>query len=225
MSPNSNMVSLFTRATDPNQYDRDELSGWTETETSITGAGSRATHWERLRSLVGDGWVGARMLDYGAGTGWLLPEAMRLGARRAVGVDPSIRSVRAGRRHQPARDLRHGCLDALDAGETFDLVCAVLSLCHVADLDGFFHDLARKLRPEATVALLVPYATDRRHAGEVARTTVDGGYAVVRRYRELEVVDLVRSPESFVRAAARVGFVPRRVTRFSASTVGLLLAR
>lgn len=225
MAVDLNMIRPFACATDLNQYDRDELSGWIGSETSITGVGTRATHWHRLRGLVGDGWVGARVLDYGAGTGWLLPEALRLGARRAVGVDPSTRSVRAGRQRQPAQDLRHGCLDALEKDETFDLVCAVLSLCHVADLDGFFRDLARHLPPKATVALLVPHATDRTHAGEVARTTVVGGYVVVRRYRGLEIADLVRSPESVVHAGARVELHLRLFARFSASAVGLLLTR
>jgi ribosomal protein L11 methyltransferase len=91
------------------------------------GSGEHETTANCLEELMLLKPEGARVLDFGTGTGILAVAALKLGARRAVGVDIDPRAIKAARQNAELNEvdieLHLGDLDMVD--ETgFDLVLA-----------------------------------------------------------------------------------------------------
>lgn len=106
-----------------------------------------ATHFECDAASL----AGLRVLDVGCGGGLIAEPLARLGAR-VVGIDASPGNLAAARAHADAQgvavDYRLGePADALDAGESFDVVLALEVVEHVADVQAFVGEVARRVAP------------------------------------------------------------------------------
>lgn len=99
---------------------------------------------------------GQRLLDVGCGAGILLAQAADAGFE-AVGVEPDANVLRLARRRG---DVRHGYFpDALEPGETFDIVVFNDVFEHIPDMAGTLAAAVRSLRPGGLLCLNCP---DRR---------------------------------------------------------------
>jgi 2-polyprenyl-3-methyl-5-hydroxy-6-metoxy-1,4-benzoquinol methylase len=112
---------------------------------------------ERLRFLLEQVPVGARVLDVGCGEGRFTTELARAG-RTAVGVDVAAEPLRRARARDAALDVRlvpavgpwplEDCsFDAVWAGEVIE---------HVPDTAGWLSEVRRVLRSAGTIALSTP---------------------------------------------------------------------
>jgi 2-polyprenyl-6-hydroxyphenyl methylase / 3-demethylubiquinone-9 3-methyltransferase len=104
-----------------------------------------------LAATLGPAVDGATLLDVGCGGGFLAEEFAQLGCR-VTGVDPSVASLQAARRHADDEGLaivyRHGRGERLPADDDeFDVVCCCDVLEHVDDVDAVVAEIARVLRP------------------------------------------------------------------------------
>lgn len=154
-----------------------------------------------LRRLAGDP-RGLDCLDLGCGTGrhalWLAERGGRVTA-----VDFSEEMLEQARRKPGAvavRFLRHNLAAPLPFPEgAFDLVVSGLVLEHIEDLDAFFLELRRVLRPggRALLSAMHPRMFER---GAWARFTDEATGEVV------APGSLPHALEDFVRAAAGAGF-------------------
>ena len=92
------------------------------------GTGTHPTTDLCLRWLDGAEIEGARVLDYGCGSGILAVAALALGAREAVGVDNDPQAVRAtaenARNNGVDERLRYGLSTEHDVGAGYDVVLA-----------------------------------------------------------------------------------------------------
>ncbi len=99
--------------------------------------------------------AGLDVLDVGCGAGLLCEPLARLGAR-VTGIDLAAANVAAATRHAERSGLaityRHAGAEDL-AGETYDLVCVMEVVEHVADMTGFLSACARLVRPGGGLVL------------------------------------------------------------------------
>jgi 2-polyprenyl-6-hydroxyphenyl methylase / 3-demethylubiquinone-9 3-methyltransferase len=137
-------------------YDRLADTWWDEAgelhglRTSMNPA--RFGYFRRvLAATLGRAVVGSTLLDVGCGGGFLAEEFARLGCR-VTGVDPSLGSLDAARRHADAEGLdieyQYGRGERLPADRAaFDVVCCCDVLEHVDDVAAVVAEIARVLRP------------------------------------------------------------------------------
>lgn len=94
---------------------------------------------------------GLRVLDVGCGGGYLSEQLAELGCE-VTGVDASVPSLEAARRHAASQglriDYREGRAEALPfADASFDVVCCCDVLEHVDDVGAVIAEIARVLKP------------------------------------------------------------------------------
>lgn len=106
-----------------------------------------------------------RILDYGCGTGFLLPHLAALGAGHVVGADLSPESVaRANARHGGVRGFAGAftIAELRRRGETFDAVTVIEVVEHLDDaaFDAVMDDLRSLLAPDGVAIVTTPNQED-----------------------------------------------------------------
>src|SRR5258708_4486779 len=115
------MSSPFERATRPDQYDADDLF-WEKEARSESGR--TQFFWEYLEPYA-DSWKDKKVLDVGAGTGWLVSQAQKHGAAKALGIEPSSKNIAAALRDHSDAMIQQDTLESFDSGgERFDQIVA-----------------------------------------------------------------------------------------------------
>jgi len=111
--------------------------------------GADPEYEEQILPLAAAELAGAdRVLDVGCGDGQVSRLAVRLGANRVVGVDPTWNQVRiAGERGGGATFARAGAGALPFPDGSFDAVVACLVFEHIRDVDDAIAEVARVLSP------------------------------------------------------------------------------
>jgi SAM-dependent methyltransferase len=99
---------------------------------------------------------GRRVLDIGCGHGALSLDAAHRGAAEVIGIDLDSDRIRFAREHLLQHHpglvgkvrFRDGSLDAMPAGERFDVVLSKDTFEHVQELDRLLDDAGRRLRDD-----------------------------------------------------------------------------
>jgi SAM-dependent methyltransferase len=157
--------------------------------------------------------AGGRLLDVGAGPGFLLADALRLGFA-AEGVEPDANTVEGARAKGAA--VRHGYFpDALAPDETFDVLVFNDVFEHIPDLTGTLQACARHLRPGGVLCLNCP---DRRGfyfrtAAALDRLGVSGPYERLWQKGLPSPHVWYFTPDDLTAAAGRYGFALVRTVR------------
>lgn len=131
----------------------------------------RALHWLNpprltfIRDVLAAHWgrdpaqpqllAGMRILDIGCGAGVLTEPLARLGAT-VTGVDAAAAALDVARQHAQKQGLtidyrQTQAEDLVAAGESFDVVCALELIEHVADLEQFVADVTKLVRPQGMI--------------------------------------------------------------------------
>lgn len=142
-------MSLKEKATNPLQYDQDEII-WNDEGDAQSPI--RRLMLEHLNPHLGN-LAGKHSLDIGSGRGWLV-EVMRQQGADALGIDSSERNVAAARQQYPDAHYERASLDDYPAKGQFDVITAVMVFEHVPDLVEGFTKVRNLLAPDGRFLLL-----------------------------------------------------------------------
>lgn len=200
------MSTPFERATLPKQYDLDDLAWSNEGRFESTRT---QFYWEYLEPYSLE-WREKRVLDIGSGTGWLVECALKSGASEAVGIEPSENNLKQGRKDHPDIKIEHVTFEAYDAKhKKFDVILAVMSFPHLADLESTFKKMAEMLDANGQAIVVVPdyeFIQSKRHSYPVDVERIDDeSYAVAFKRPTGTLADIVRKTEAYQRAAESAG--------------------
>jgi len=199
------MSTPYDRAIDPKQYD-----GLQWINEGLADSARTAFFADYLEPYMAT-WQGKRVLDIGAGVGWLVADALERGATLAVGIEPSLDHVQRGAIDHPQAELVQTTLEAYDAqGQTFDRIISVMAFPHIADLDASFAKVSSLLAKDGEVILIIPdydyfqmpregYKIDIQDLGD------EDSYAVTITRPSGPLADIVRKTSVYERAARAAG--------------------
>jgi SAM-dependent methyltransferase len=173
-----------------------------------------ASFWFRARNrlivstLQGEFPGAQSLLDAGCGTGFVLG-AIRsaLPELRLAGADAFDEALTIARRRLPGVELVRADVTALPYANDFDVACAFDVLEHVPNDEAALAALARALRPDGGLVLLVPQHPRLWSAADEAARHV-------RRYTRAELT----------RKVERAGFSVTRATSFVTTLLPALVA-
>ncbi len=164
--------------------------------------------------------AGKSALDMGCGAGLLAEPLARMGAQ-VTGVDAAAESIAVARVHAASGglsiDYRAGGVEAV-AGETFDLVCSMEVIEHVADPNGFVAGLAEGVAPGGMLVMSTP---NRTWLSRVA--LVEGAERLGQIPRGTHDWDKFLTPEELSATIVANGFEVRDVTGLSVTANGFAL--
>jgi len=198
---------IIEKATNPKQYENPQLS-WFANETVESPI--RGFIWEYLKPFSNE-WKGKKVLDIGAGSGWLLEEARKAGASRVLGVEPAIQNVRGASKMYPGIELSNSTFELFSTQEKFDVVLSVLAVSHLADVGKFFQ-MTRDLTVTRGTVLIVTmnydyYSLPRFDYSIVRHDMDDSTYAISLKGSRYEICDIVRKNELYIESAQSVGLI------------------
>ena len=163
-----------------------------------------------VREALGD-LHGRDVLDLGCGTGRHTAWLAEAGAR-VTAVDFSERMLERARRKAPDADVRfivHDLHDPLPLeAASFDAVVSGLVLEHLRDLDGFFGEVRRVLRPRGRAVVSAMHPAMFLRDSRARFTDPDSGEVVAPGSLPHRIGD-------FVMAAVRAGFTLRDVGEYA----------
>jgi len=164
--------------------------------------------------------AGRTALDMGCGAGLLAEPLARMGGT-VTAVDAAAESIAVARDHAARRaltiDYRAGGVEAV-AGETFDLVCSLEVVEHVADPRAFVAGLASAVAPGGLLVMSTPNRTwwsrlalveGAERLGQIPRGTHDW--------------DKFLTPDELSAMIAEAGFEVTDITGLSVGANGFML--
>jgi len=169
-------------ASDPLQYDRDELI-WTAEGSKDNF--NRKLYLMALKPML-DSIADKYVLDIGCGQGWLCDEVAKHGGE-PLGIEPSAKNVQAARAAYPELKIQQAALGDFETAKPFDVAAAIMVLEHFLDLEAALRKVAAVLNPDGRFITIVgdfdKFTNGRNHhpmekevlgKGEVA-TRIDYG--------------------------------------------------
>jgi 2-polyprenyl-3-methyl-5-hydroxy-6-metoxy-1,4-benzoquinol methylase len=197
--------SPLTRATNPQQYDMEDLA-W---EKEGVDSPRISFFWEYLKKYTAD-WKDKNILDIGSGHGWLLQEVVKAGATTVLGIEPSAKNIALTKQIHPHLPVVQTTLEAFEAGSNkFDVITSVMAFSHIRDLDAAFDKIKNLLTDTGEVILILPdyaYFKLPRHEYHIEMHDIDDSqYAVAVTRPTGTIADIVRKNEVYLEAAKKAG--------------------
>lgn len=197
----------YTKAVDPNQYDREDIHWLVE---GVANSPVRVSLREQLTPLLKDT-KGKTVLDVGSGTGWLSEILYGNGAKNVVGIEPSKRNIAYSKNHYPDLKIYEGTIETYAKTTKFDIILVILVLEHVVKLDETFLKLKRLLKAEGELIIVLGDIDMLSRTKDDRKTSIErhtDELSVVRRYnaRYGTMYDLLRPLTQYVKILRASGF-------------------
>jgi SAM-dependent methyltransferase len=200
------MSSIAQKATDPRQYDKNEIQ-WNQ--EGAANSPIRRLFVEVLQPVLSQV-ADKHVLDIGCGQGWLCANIAAHGGY-SLGIEPSVRNLHTARAAYPSLAFSQADLLGYRADRAFDIITAIMVFEHFLDLTASFRTLHDLLTPGGQLVIIMgdfEKYTHVRTGCEVQIEYLAGGEAATRTdYGERSgiIYDIHRSPHKLIYAAQTVG--------------------
>lgn len=197
---------LFERATDPRQYDRDDID-WSGQVADSPIRQLVFTPFNELRGM----WKGKDILEIGCGNGWMTNLVKEGGARYVEGFDPSSKNIYLAKKTFPNINFMHCDLNGYIIRRPFDIVLSNMVFGHIGDLDKALKKIYRMLRKGGEAHIHVPdyeYMKSPRKPedeAEIEEVSKEEYVFISTRKGMGRFADVVRKPEVYIEAAKKAG--------------------
>jgi len=199
---------LFACATDPRQYDSNEINWGIETglESPL-----RRFLFDCLKRYKMK-WKGASILDVGCGTAWLVELFLENGAAHAEGIEPSKKNVLLAKKLRPKVLVRNKSLESFSTKRKFDLIVAAMVMCHIANVPKAFKKISSLMNEGAEFHMIVPdyeFGKTPRFDHKMRIKKINGNEYAVETIRHFsgKMFDVIRKTAVYEEAAAKSGLV------------------
>lgn len=200
------MTKLLKEAANPGQYD---VIDWASEAKGLQSP-MRAFFWEYLSKTMGD-LKGKSVLDIGSGTGWLLEVVTKKGAKRAIGVEPSMSNFQSSQKLYPNTTTINTSFEKYSDDTKFDYITGLLSVIHIIDLGTAFIKMNNLLSKDGKILLIVSdynYWKQPRYDYKVEIEDINPDEFVTRTTRSFgPLTSIVRKPHVYTELAQQAGLV------------------
>ncbi len=196
---------FFQKAVDPKQYDHDRID-WTSEAT--VDSPFRKFVLEYIRDQLSEV-TGKRVIDIGAGTGWLVKVLVELEAGSITAVEPSEKGAKFMREQHPSVIVQCSSIDEMDTGGAFDIGFLIYVSTHLENLEKSFHRIARVIKQGGVLVMVIPgfdYVKNHRLGSAADIEYVDDEVFIAGIPREFGMMyDIYRTAQVHIDAASAVG--------------------
>lgn len=203
----SQLISLYLRATDSNQYDSQD-NNWSNIQQDLNSPYIRE-FWYYLKSLT-ETWKNKDLLEIGCGSGWLLDLALQHGATSATGIESAKRNSSFAQRNRPTASIIYTSFEEFDTTREFDIILAIMVVPHISDLFKMFSKCQKLLKDSGEVQMVVPdfdYFKTPRFQYNLQWEKVDAEeYVALVNRASGKIADIVRGLGKYSCAAQQNGF-------------------
>lgn len=196
----------FERATDPKQYDFDDLNydGHTINKPIRKFFFDYLSRYKQL-------WQNASILDIGTGSGWLLDALLKNGAKEVEGIEPSIKNISVSKELFPKIKIYNKSLEDFQPNKKYDIVIGVMSFSHIADLESTFKKIKKMLKTTGELQLIIPnydYFRKKKPYREILKIEEMNPeeYILLQKRHFGTIADIIRKPEVYEKNAIQEGF-------------------
>lgn len=196
---------FFKKATDPRQYDDDRIDWSNESTTDSPFRGFILDYIKDFTSNVS----GKRVIDIGAGTGWLVKVLVELGAESITAIEPSEKGVKFMREQYPTVSVKNVTVETMQPQGLFDLGFLLYITTHFKDLDESLMKVASVIKKGGDLVMTIPNVeyVKKYRLGDAEVEKISEDVFVAGIPREFGVsYDIYRTTDAHIKAAERAGF-------------------
>ncbi len=199
------MGEIYQRATNPKQYDLNDIN-WTH-ETSDSP--HRMFYYEYLQKYK-DKWKNAKVLDIGSGLGWLLLKVSENGAQLVEGIEPSKNNYLTSKKQHPSLTVYNTDFENFETTKRYNIITGIMVFNHIADINKAFEKAYSLLEDRGELWIIIHefyYAQTPRFGYEIEKEKInEDEYALkVDRKSWKIIADVVRKEEVYIKAAQKAG--------------------
>ncbi len=199
------MGKIYKRATNPKQYDLEDINWMNETAESP----HRMFYYEYLQKYKNK-WRNAKILDIGSGLGWLLEKAIQNGAIMAEGIEPSKNNCEISKKQYPYAKVNNTDFENFKTGNKYGVIMAIMVMNHIADVGKAFEKIYALLEDRGEFWMIIhdfDYAQTLRFGYKIEKEKInDDEYAMkVDRKGWKIIADIVRKEEVYKKEAQKAG--------------------
>jgi 2-polyprenyl-3-methyl-5-hydroxy-6-metoxy-1,4-benzoquinol methylase len=199
------MGEIYQRATNPKQYDLNDINWMHETSDSP----HRMFYYEYLQKYK-DKWKNAKVLDIGSGLGWLLLKISQNGASIVEGIEPSKNNYLTSQKQHPSLTVHNTDLENFETKKQYNIITGIMVFNHIADINKAFEKIYALLEDKGEIWIIIHefyYAQTPRFGYEIEKEKInDDEYALkVDRKSWKIIADVVRKEEVYIKAAQKAG--------------------
>lgn len=139
----------------------------------------------------------------------MLDEATKLGAKKAISIEPSSNNVKLAKQYYPHVLTIQGTAEGFESEDKFDVVIAIMSFSHVNNIDKALTNIAHVMKKATKLLLIIPdydyYKTNRSGREVIVEKVSENQYVAMVKRPHGSIADIVRKQSVYQNVASKHG--------------------